>query len=293
MLEIDVTNPDLDWNDYTYEQLINARLIAPGTENDTDDRTLLEADLQMVRDAEEELRRFLTPVERNRREAVQRERAARSISAAREALKSMGSIRANIDVLQGKKFAPKIAIPKIDFKVTPSTKIAAKYTPDMSNVVKALTKQVSEQFNIPLNAKGELASEDDEDAEKVEPVDTEPDEASPSEQTPQSISAEPVVELTDKERKELREAQAIAQSPELRVLVNQISTVTGSLASSKEADDLRARTNAKFTWASIIIAGLSLILAITTACITLLRPTPTVEFPSDPMPVQIVEQQTD
>ncbi|GAA1937309.1 hypothetical protein GCM10009689_17300 [Brevibacterium antiquum] len=290
MLEIDVTNPDLDWNDYTYEQLIKAKLLVPRDEGETRSA----ADFQLIKEKEDGLRQFLPPEESERRKEVQRERAARSLAAAREALRSMSNIRSNIDVLQGTKLTP-----KLEFKVAPSPKIAAKYTPDiskyapdMSNVMKALTKQISEQFNIPVDPRGELKPFGDE-SEPAKEGEVGEDESAPNKASGQLVPAEQGVDLTDEEREEVREINTIAQSRGVVTIIDYMEEVTNTLVAQKEAGDKQARFDRIGTKTSIGIAALSLILAITTACVTLFRPTPTVEFPDGPMPVQIVEQQSD
>lgn len=249
MIEIDVTDPKLDWNDYTSDELVNAKLVSPRAEG----ANFTKADIDAKAQAESDLRDHMSPEDQERRIQVQWNQAKMTIDAARKALNSMGSIRKNLNVLQ-------------DFKpVTPNLKPMPKI--DMDKLLKSMTNQLSQQLQVKVSPDGTLTTTAINDDEEVPP-------------TP---------ELTEPEQELLREAQTISGSEALSTIITHVEAVSATLKQQKKAGAQQATFNQRGTIISIIVATLSLILAITTACITLLGPAPTIEFPANPLPVEVVE----
>lgn len=249
MIEIDVTDPKLDWNDYTSDELVNAKLVAPRAEG----ANFTKADIDAKAQAESDLRDHMSPEDQERRIQVQWNQAKMTIDAARKALNSMGSIRKNLNVLQNvKPFTPTVKpMPNID----------------MDKLIRSITNQQSQQLHVKVSPEGALTTT---------PIND--DEVTAT--TP---------ELTEPEQALIREAQTISGSEVLSAIVTHVEAVSATLTEQKEEGEKQARFNRRGTIISIVVATLSLILAITTACITLFGPAPTIESPADPIPVEVVE----
>lgn len=249
MTEIDVTDPKLDWNAYTADELVNAKLVTPRPEG----ANWAGSEMDLRVQAERDLRDHLSPEDKTRRIRAQRDRAQDTLNAAHRTLNSMGNIQANLNVLEGLKPVPLNLKPQVNI--------------DMDKLYKSLTNQMSRQLHVKVSPEGTLTT-----------TPTNDDEEPPA--TP---------ELTETEEELLREAQTISGSEALDSILTYVEDVSTTLTDQTTAGAQQAKFNRRWTIISIIVASLSLALAITTACITLFGPTPTVELPTNPIPVEVIE----
>ncbi|WP_172170999.1 hypothetical protein [Brevibacterium sp. CT2-23B] len=247
MIEIDVTDPQLSWDDYTADELVHAQLITPRV----DGVNITSADMELKAQAESALREYLSAEDEDRRIRVLWHRAKDTLDNAREAMTSMDSIRANIKTMQGAKPVPLNLKPKLNV--------------DMDKVLRSMTNQLSHQLRVKIAPDGTLTSI---------PIDSE-----------EKVAPEP--ELSDSEQEQLREVQQIADSPSMLAIVNYLEDMSTRLVEGEKQAEQRRRIDSKFRWASIGIAALSLIIATLTAATTFFGPTPTVQFPDKPVPVII------
>ncbi|PCC44742.1 hypothetical protein [Brevibacterium aurantiacum] len=247
MIEIDVTDPKLDWTDYTSDELVNANLIAPRTEG----ANFTKADIDLKTQAENDLREHLSPEDEDRRIRVLWRRAQDTIDGARRAMTSMGTIRTNLKAMQD--------FNKVPTNLIPTPKI------DMDKILKSMTNQLSQQMHIKVSPEGKLTT------------------------TPTGDNVPSTPELTEPEQEVLREAQTISGSKELDTIVSHVAAVSTTLKDQNEASEKQATFNRRGTIISIIVATLSLALAITTACMTLFEPAPIIEYPTNPIPVEVIE----
>lgn len=275
MLTITVTD-DLDLSQYDPEQLVTARLVQKPYE-DEEVRTIA-GNVSSLKSAEEELRSKLTEEQRDRRDEHLAETAQHQASAVeftiKDYFKSVNNINANLSKLLGDNH--------------PAMKLAGSYTPPkaLREAMKRSADGFAPKYTVPTGYKlvwpTPAPTEGLTQPEELEP-ENQPFEADPTEPDEES---ENLLEAISEDSRQVQVLETIldaavtaknTQEKHLELVEQQVG-----------AADKRTRTSYVLTGISLGIAGLSLIFA----TVNLFKPSP-VELPDGPVPVQIVEQQTD